>query len=220
MSQRYDAAVADASEVLRVDAGNVKALYRRSLALEALGMQQLSEGFGDSGPAEGYLAQAVRDADAALALETGSNKALQELRTRLIDAIAKRDAWNTTKSKVAPSASSTKAAVGIEGEEDSVEMVVEAARARALGHLQEGRCAEAVAGLQDALARPPLRGLPTIEALRPLLLLLLSSHRSMGDHEGTLACADRILGFEEGNVRALICRAQANLAMVSCAYMF
>jgi tetratricopeptide (TPR) repeat protein len=210
--QDYDAVVADASKVLSVDAGNVKALYRRGLALEALGMQPQPQPATATATARDRLSQALRDAEAALALEAGGNKAIQELKTRLIEAIGKRDTDSTAKSM--PTTSSSAGATKAEGDEDSVEMAVEAARARALGHLQEGRCAEAVAGLQAALTRPPLRGLPPCEALRPLLLLLLSSHRSMGDHAGTLACADRILGFEEGNVRALICRAQANLAMV------
>lgn len=180
--------------MLSLEARNTKALYRRGLALEALGQ----------------LPRALADAEAALGLDSG-NKMIQQLQTRLTEAIAKNNTDNKNKNpdlRVSPKEEDTY---------DSVEMAVEAARAKALKYLQDGLCSEAIKAIEGALSRPPLAGRSgkQEEELRPLLLVLLSSHRGLGDHRGALACADRILALEEGNVRALICKAQANLALVS-----
>jgi tetratricopeptide (TPR) repeat protein len=196
----YAAAIADCDAVLRLEAGNVKALYRRASARAALMVQE-----------PGQRSLALQDLSAVLAAEPGHTQAKQ-LYAQVSSAPAQvSSAPVTTGSGSQPSAQAstpTPAAVSASSTLD-----VQKLKQKAQQLLGDGLNDKVVALLGQylrAVDEPPFSEL--LQSDRTTLLhLLATAYAATADYEHAVAVQEAILHIDPTNFRALYKRAEAQL---------
>jgi tetratricopeptide (TPR) repeat protein len=188
----YAAAIADCDAVLRLEAGNVKALYRRASARAALMVQE-----------PGQRGLALQDLSAVLAAEPGHTQAKQ-LYAQVSAAPA------TTGSESQPSAPVQAAPAAVS---TSSTLDVQKLKQKAQQLLGDGLNDKVVALLGQylrAVEEPPFSEL--LQSDRTTLLhLLATAYAATADYEHAVAVQEAILHIDPTNFRALYKRAEAQL---------